>query len=97
MQKQLTAHDTNTATVPLSTDGYEFVVVSALGLAGAEEVPINIVLGGTEKQVTNTSGTAQKLTATIVTLQLAGGPTYSLTKPATASAASLYADFHSER
>lgn len=96
-QKQITLHDTNTSTVMFDTAGYETIVISARGLAGAEEVPISIVVGGTALPITDTSGAAQKLTATIIALELAGGPVYSFVKPATASAASLYVDLPTER
>lgn len=85
-------------TVLIDTAGYEFVIVSARTLTAAEEIPISIVIGGTSLPVTDTAGVAQKLTATIVALQLAGGPTYALAKPAgTASNVAVYVDFPTER
>lgn len=97
-QKVMCASDQSAATVVVDTAGYEFVIVSARTLTAAEEIPISIVIGGTSLPVTDTAGTAQKLTATIVALQLAGGPTYTLAKPAgTASNVAVYVDFPTER
>lgn len=97
-QKQVSLSNQSADTVIVETNGYEFVIVSAKTLTAAEVIPINIVVGGTSLPVTDTAGTAQKLTATIVALQLSGGPTYALAKPAgTAANVAVYVDYPTER
>jgi hypothetical protein len=68
------------------------VTVSADNLATTEECDLWIMAGATWKAVTDTSGTAQKLTASIPALVLEAGPTYAVTKDATAGACGVYVD-----
>lgn len=93
-----TTYQNNAATAtwnppnPVITAGYGGVVISADALAGAEEVDIYALSGGTWLPVVNVSGTAQKLTASISQLKLESGPTYAASKDATAADCGVYFD-----
>jgi hypothetical protein len=78
--------DAVTAKQPFETAGYQAVIVAADKLAGAEEVDLFIDANGTWLTLADSSGTAIKLTATITSLALEGGPRYACTKDATATA-----------
>jgi hypothetical protein len=88
---------TYNAPVPIDTASYSQVIVSHNGLAGAEEVDIYTVSGGTVMVATNSSGTAQKLTASINQLVLEGGPTYVFAKDQTAADVGVFVDLLSNR
>lgn len=70
---------------------YKWIAVSADNLAGAEEVDIYYYPGGTGwKPAINSSGTTQKLTASITTLILDAQYNYGFLKDATVSACGVY-------
>jgi len=83
------------ATGVLTTDGYESVVLHADGLAGAEEVDITVLGGGSAVPYT-AGGTAVKLTATQPNVELPPGPTYGIAKDATAASCGVYASVRGE-
>jgi hypothetical protein len=76
----------------VNTAAYGGVSVSADALTLTAEVDIYIIVGGTAKVLTNVSGTAQVLTASIPALHLEAGPTYRFAKDATAAACGVYVD-----
>ena len=82
----INAATASTSLTECNTAGYSVVAISADNLATTEEV--DILVDG--KAVTDTAGTAQKLTATIPILQLLGGIRYQLSKDTTAGACSVY-------
>ena len=71
---------TAAATGTFDAGGYEYIIVAADDLGGAEEVDIENLAGSTFKTTTNESGTAQKLTASISSLRLTGGTVYKFSK-----------------
>jgi hypothetical protein len=81
---------TGAATGTFDAGGYEYIIVAADVLAGAEEVDIENLAGATFKTTTNESGTAQKLTASISSLRLTGGTVYRFSKDATVGSCGVY-------
>ena len=75
--------DAVTTEVVANACAYKSVVFSAK-LAGAEEVDIMKQAGPHWVVATNLSGTAAKLTASIPSVEMAGGITYGILKDATA-------------
>lgn len=74
----------------LTTDNYTSVVLHAAGLAGAEEVDIEIA-GGATPVVYTVDGAAVKLTASQPNAELPPGPTYLISKDATVAAVAVLA------
>lgn len=72
----------NAATADFDAGGYEWIIVAADDLGSSEEVDIYNIAGATFKPTANESGTAQKLTASIASLKLAGGTVYQFRKDA---------------
>ncbi len=85
------------AKVPLDATGYAAVILSANLLAGAEEVDIFFNSGGTWMTAADSTGTAIKLTATITSQVLEGGPMYGVLKDATVGACAVVADLQVAR
>ena len=75
------------ATAEANARGYTSIVLSADNLAGAEVV--NIYIHGS-KAVTDSSGTVKTLTASIPAIELAGGVVYTVSKPVTAGACTIW-------
>jgi hypothetical protein len=86
-----------TTKAPIETGGYAAVVISANLLAGAEEVDIFFNSGGTWMTAADATGTAIKLTASITSQVLEGGPTYAVVKDATVGACGVFADLQVAR
>lgn len=70
---------------------YHSVVLFATNLAGAEEVDVMIGGGNAEVIATDSAGAALKLTATVPSAVVPGGPLYVLRKDATAGLSGVYA------
>ena len=79
-----------TVTKPIQSKGYQSITVAADGLAAAEEADLFIKVGTGWEVLADSAGTARKLTATITQLTLEGGPTYGVTKDATAGACGIF-------
>ena len=69
------------------------IAISADVLASAEECDIYVMAGNTWTIAVDAFGAAAKLTATKPMAILRGGPTYGVTKDATAGACGVYCDF----
>lgn len=80
---------------PLRTDDYHSVVLHAAGLAGAEEVDIEIG-GGATPVVYTVDGAPVKLTASQPNAELPVGPIYLISKDATAGAVAVIASVAAE-
>ena len=75
----------------LGTENYDSVVLHADHLTAAEEVLV-FIMGGKQRVAYPATGAGQaKLTATISSITLPPGPTYSIDKPVTASTCGVYA------
>jgi hypothetical protein len=79
----------------LNTDPYHSVVLHAEGLAGAEEVDIEI-MGGAAAIPYTVGGVAVTLTATAPNATLPTGPVYQISKDATAGACVVQASVAAE-
>jgi len=73
----------------VETDGHDYVVVSAPGLATTEEVDIYTVTPGGYALFGLTSGVF-KLTASIQSIELPAGPRYAFAKDATAGSVGVF-------
>ena len=88
---QLTPTATSAQTYVLETANYPRVLVGVDGLAGVETATVQIIPpSGTVTAVVNDDNVVAVLTVALPTVILAGGPSYLLSKIATASPASLY-------
>lgn len=80
--------------VVVPSDKFPYIVLSASNLAGAEEVDIYLRSGSAWVVVADPStGNAVKLTASIPTQTLRGGPEYGVLKDATAGACGVFVDY----
>ncbi len=87
-QIQLSVSQTGATTLTqVNAQSYPSIILSADNLAAAEEVDIYYENG---KVVTDSSGTAIKLTATITAVPLLGGVIYFASKDVTAGACALF-------
>jgi len=85
-----TTSSTSQSTTRLDTGDYLYVNVCADALATTETVAVYILCGETMKALTDLTGTAIQLTATIPAVQLAGGSIYGFLKSTTAGACGVY-------
>ena len=76
---------------PFDSHDYAAVTLVADNLATTEEVDIYVAAGNSVKVAADSAGTAYKLTATAPQITLEGGPVYTVSKDATASACSVVA------
>lgn len=83
-----------TAKATVESGSYQTITISADNLAGVETADIFVNVGGTWKTLVDATGTAVKLTASITFQCLEGGPTYGVTKTATAGSCGVFADLH---
>ncbi len=80
-------------TNPFPTTMTQWIIVTADALVSAETVNIQVNVGGTATQVLlSDMTTPAKLTASVLGLRLAGGPSYIFVKSVTASACGVYID-----
>lgn len=75
---------------PFETYNHKFVIVGTDALATTEEADLFVKQGNTWVTLTDLTGTAVKLTASIQSITLDGGPEYAATKDATAGACGVY-------
>ncbi|MGH7744020.1 MAG: hypothetical protein ACREQ5_04270 [Candidatus Dormibacteria bacterium] len=75
---------------PFPTASNDTITVSADHLATTETVTLQFLANGVAKQVTDLTGTAVNLTASISGVVLEGGPSYVFVKSVTASACGVY-------
>lgn len=80
--------------VPVQSDKFPHITLSASNLAGAEEVDIYVRSDTAWVVVADpATGNAVKLTATIPAVSLRGGPLYGVLKDATAGSCSVNVDY----
>jgi len=71
---------------------FQSVTFTAPGLAGVEEVDIYILEGNGQEIASDLTGTAYKLTDTVPSVNLVGGPVYAVAKDATVAAVGVFAN-----
>lgn len=78
------------AKVPFETMNHRFVIVGTDALATTETAPIYVKQGNTFVPLYDLAAAQVKLTASIQSITLDGGPEYAVTKDSTASACGVY-------